>query len=328
MTEKPRRPPKTADRTVRKRSAEPRLTDNLGALDLFVGAADAKSFARIAKLHGITSSAVGKAVARLEERLDVRLFHRSTRSISLTPEGEFFLAHCRRIFREVDAAEDEIQALRGAPRGRLRVSFPLASRASVEVLGAFMREYPAVELDVDFSDRLVDVIGEGFDLVVRGGGPTDSQLVGRVLGDARFRLAAAPDYLARRGTPRRVEDLAAHACLRYRYHGSGRLDSWDFGRPVEVPRTMTANTADALLDMAARGHGLVYLPDYMMAPQLARRDLVAVLDELPTRTTTIRVLWPASRQASPKRRAFVEFLSRHLLVPRRGAGRQRKQLEL
>lgn len=175
--------------------------DGLGSLNAFVQAADARSFTAAGRRLGVSSSAVGKAVARLEQRLGVRLLHRSTRTITLTPEGELFLERCRRIFGEVEAAEQEIAQTQGAPRGKLRVSLPLVGMLMMPTLCAFMRHYPEVELDLDFTDRLVDVIDEGFDAVVRAGEVSDSRLMTRTLGTFRFRLVAAPDYLARRGTP-------------------------------------------------------------------------------------------------------------------------------
>jgi len=141
--------------------------DSLGSLNAFVHAAEARSFTVAGRQLGVSSSAMGKAVARMEERLGVRLLHRSTRSITLTAEGALFLERCRRIFSEIEAAELELSQTRGAPRGTLRVSLPLVGTLMMPTLVAFMRAYPEIILDLDFSDRVVDVIEEGFDAVVR-----------------------------------------------------------------------------------------------------------------------------------------------------------------
>lgn len=295
--------------------------DNLGALDVFVRAADTRSFTRAGKRLGISSSAVGKAIARLEEQLDVRLFHRTTRSVALTTEGTMLLARCRKIFGEVEAAELELAKLRGAPRGRLRVSFPLVSRAYVGVISDFLRAYPGIELDLDFSDRTVDVVEEGFDAVVRGGGKLDSRLASRVIGKTHLRLAASPDYLALRGVPRTVPELREHSCLRYRYHDTGKLDPWDLGEGIVAPETHVANTADSLLGLAEQGLGIVYLPDYMLTQPIGRGALVPILEDVPRRTTTLRILWPSSRHMSPALRAFIDFMAVRLFVP---AGSLRK----
>ena len=140
--------------------------DNFGALGIFIQAAELRSFARTGQQFGISSSAVGKAIARLEDRLGVRLFHRSTRSITLTPEGAMFLERCRRIACEIEAAELELARTKAVPRGKLRVSLPLAGMLFMPTITTFMRSYPEIELDLDFTDRLVDVIDEGFDCLL------------------------------------------------------------------------------------------------------------------------------------------------------------------
>ncbi|MGO1252808.1 MAG: LysR family transcriptional regulator, partial [Alcaligenes aquatilis] len=143
--------------------------DSLNSFVVFVQVAEVRSFVAAGRLLGVSASAVGKSVARLEEKLGVRLFHRSTRSVSLTAEGSLFLERSRRILAEIEAAEQELSQATTMPHGRLRVSLPLVSSLLLPVLGEFMREYPEIELDLDFSDRLVDVIEEGFDAVVRTG---------------------------------------------------------------------------------------------------------------------------------------------------------------
>ncbi len=149
----------------------------------------------------ISPSGVGKAVARLEERLGVRLMHRSTRTIRLTPEGTLFLERCRRIFCEIEAAEQVLSQIQAAPRGKLRVSLPLVGMLMMPTLSAFMRAWPEIELDLDFTDRLVEVIEEGFDAVVRTGDVSDSRLMNRTLGTYRHYIVASPAYLASRDTP-------------------------------------------------------------------------------------------------------------------------------
>jgi len=176
--------------------------DNLGSMKAFVQVAEARSFTIAGRQLGLSSSAIGKAVVRMEERLGVRLFHRSTRSITLTAEGALFLERCRRIFSEIEAAELELSQTQEAPRGTLRVGLPLAGMLMMPTLVAFMRAYPEIVLDLDFSDRVVDVIEEGFDAVMRFAEAGDSRLMSRALGTYRRRLVAAPAYLAAKGVPR------------------------------------------------------------------------------------------------------------------------------
>jgi DNA-binding transcriptional LysR family regulator len=163
----------------------------------------------------------------MEERLGVRLFHRSTRSITLTAEGSLFLERCRRIFSEIEAAELELSQTQEAPRGTLRVSLPLsAGMLMMPPLVGFMRAYPEIALDLDFSDRVVDVIEEGFDAVVRFADVGDSRLMSRSLGTYHRRLVAAPAYLANKGVPLSPDDLKAHACLHHKFPTSGKFERW------------------------------------------------------------------------------------------------------
>lgn len=194
-----------------------RIMDSLNGFVVFVQVAETRSFVAAGRELGVSASAIGKSVARLEEKLGVRLFHRSTRSVTLTAEGTLFLERSRRILAEIDAAELELSQASAAPRGRLRVSLPLVSSLMLPVLGEFMRAYPQIELDLDFTDRMVDVIEEGFDAVVRTGEPADSRLSARRLGSFHMRLVASPDYLARCGVPQTPADLEQHSCLHYRF---------------------------------------------------------------------------------------------------------------
>lgn len=287
--------------------------DRLNGFAVFVQVAETRSFVAAGRLLGVSASAVGKSVARLEERLGVRLFHRSTRSVTLTAEGALFLERSRRILSEIEAAELELSQASAAPRGRLRVSLPLVSPLMLPVLGDFMAEYPEIELDLDFSDRLVDVIEEGFDAVVRTGEPGDSRLTARRLGTFRSLPVAAPGYLARHGTPRVPEDLLHHTCLHYRFPNSGKLEHWALrqaagAEELQVPTSMICNNIETRVCFVLRELGIAYLPDFAIREQLAAGSLVPVLEDYAERTGVFHVLWPASKHASPKVRAFVDYL--------------------
>jgi DNA-binding transcriptional LysR family regulator len=178
------------------------MDNNLTAMSVFVQAADTRSFTKTGNHLGVSSSAIGKTIARLEERLGVRLFHRNTRSITLTPEGALYLESCRRIFAEIEIAEQEFALMKLAPSGRLRVSLPMVGMLLMPVISSFAAAYPQINLDLDFSDKLVNVIEDGFDVVVRTGDALDSRLTARTLGTFSLRLVASPEYLARTGTPK------------------------------------------------------------------------------------------------------------------------------
>ncbi len=292
--------------------------DSLGSLNAFVRAAETRSFTVAGRQLGVSSSAIGKSVARMEERLGVRLFHRSTRSITLTAEGALFLDRCRRIFSEIEAAELELSQTHEAPRGTLRVGLPLVGMLMIPTLAAFMRTYPEIMLDLDFSDRIVDVIEEGFDAVVRFADAGDTRLMSRALGTYRRRLVAAPAYLAAKGVPKTPDDLKAHACLHHRFPTSRRFEQWPLppeqaGVEIELPKTAVASTLEPLIYMAEQGLGIAYLPDFAIGRQLREGLLVTLLDDYADRSGPLRVLWPSSRHLAPKLRAFVDFLAANLI---------------
>ncbi|AJC21410.1 LysR family transcriptional regulator [Pandoraea pulmonicola] len=291
--------------------------ENLGSLDAFVRVSTSRSFTEAGRQLGISASAVSKAIARLEARLGVRLFHRSTRTVTLTPEGTMFLERCRRILGEVESAEAELMQTREAPRGRLHISLPSVGTIFMPKLGDFKRRYPDIELDIDYSDRLVDVIEEGFDAVIRTGPPSDSRLIARRLGACRKVVVGAPSYFAAAGTPRKPEDLAHHACLIYRYPSTGKLDVWPLGASGETPAielaaSMVTNTLDPQVCFAEQGLGIACVPEIAIRSQLLQGSLVTVLDDYTTQEMVFHVLWPSSRHLSPKIRVFVDFIVEHL----------------
>ncbi|WP_274425567.1 LysR family transcriptional regulator [Chelativorans sp. YIM 93263] len=291
--------------------------DSLGSLSAFVHAAELRSFTAAANHLGVSPSAIGKAVARLEERMQVRLLHRSTRTITLTSEGVLFLERCRRILAEVEAAELELSQTLAAPRGKLKVSMPIVSMLTMPVILQFTDLYPDIELDLDFSDRLVDVIEEGFDAVVRAGHVADSRLISRMLGQFSLVLVAAPEYLERAGTPMVPSDLMRHACLHHRYATSGKLEPWPLYEGetevrLELPTTAVVNTIEPLIMMAERGMGIACLPDFAIIDRLASGRLVTVLSDFVRHTGPFRLMWPTSRHLAPKLRVFIDFMAANL----------------
>ncbi|BCP52992.1 LysR family transcriptional regulator [Kaistia sp. 32K] len=294
--------------------------DSLGALSAFVQAADARGFTEAGRKLGVSPSAVSKAVGRLEERLGVRLFHRSTRTITLTAEGSCFLERCRRILCEMEAAETELTQTQTEPQGKLRVSMPSMGILFMPKFAAFKRHFPRIEMELDFSDRLVDVIDEGFDAVIRTGEPADSRLMVRRIGSYRKVLVGSPAYFEQTGFPKQPEDLAGHAGLLYRYATTGKLDRWPLrrdGELVDVPiqNSVVMNTLEPQISLAEQGLGLACIPDLAVRRQLRAGTLVSVLDDFLPDTTLLNVLWPSSRNLSPKLRVFVDFAVEDMLDP-------------
>ncbi|MBU5410964.1 LysR family transcriptional regulator [Serratia ureilytica] len=290
--------------------------ESLGSLDVFVRVSESRSFTAAGQQLGISASAVSKTIARLEERLSVRLFHRSTRTVNLTPEGALFLERCRRILSEVKEAEAELLQTRGTPQGKLRISLPSLGTLFMPKLGDFKRRYPEIELDIDYSDRLVDVIEEGFDAVIRSGTPSDSRLVARRLGTCRKVFVGAPGYFSKVGMPRKPEDLTSHARLHYRFPSTGKLDVWPLGDKTEMiperPASMVTNTVDPQVCFAEQGLGIAYLPEIAVRRQLEQGSLVTVLDDYNRENMVFHVLWPSGRHLSVKIRLFVDFVTSHL----------------
>lgn len=282
--------------------------DSLSGLQAFAAAAEARSFRVAGQALGISSSAVGKAIARLEEQLSIQLFHRTTRTISLTETGGLYLARVKNVLEGLEEAESEIAHASADPRGRLRLSLPLTGAVLTRPLADFAAMHPQIELDLDFSDRLVDVIEEGFDAVIRTGEPADSRLKHRRLGSFKWQLVATPDYLERSGTPKTASDLSGHACLRQRL-STGRLAPWPLAGAAEaaIPATLTASIIDPLLDLARAGAGIGAFPDFMVKPYIEDSSLDVVLDELLDRSGTLNILWASGRFQTPKTRAFIDF---------------------
>ena len=287
--------------------------DNLNGIVAFVSTAEALSFVAAGRKLGISASAVGKTIAKLEQALGVRLFHRTTRKVTLTDEGRHFYDRCRQILEDLRDAQAVLSEAAQTPRGKLRVSLPaIGYRFLFPVLPEFTRRYPDVELDLDFNDRLVDVVEGGFDAVIRSGALTDSSLMSRRLGAFCFVLCASPRYLAQAGVPRTLRDLEAHACVRYRFPTTGKLQPWgllaDGSEPANLRTAMTFNNMEALREAVIADFGIGYMPDFLVRDTLATGMLTTVLDELRIAPGQFSILWPSSRQLSPKLRVFVDFM--------------------
>lgn len=292
--------------------------ESLNGILAFVKTAESLSFVSAARAMGISASAVGKNVARLESSLKVRLFQRSTRKVSLTAEGQLFYEHCRRILDDLQDAEAMLSHAIQAPRGRLRVSLPtIGYRFLLPLMPAFRKAYPEIELEMDFNDHLVDLIDDGFDVVIRSGGLADSKLMSRKLGPFRFVLCAAPTYLARKGRPQTLADLERHDCLRYRFVTTGKIMDWSLGADPEItqlrlPTVLTLNNMEAMLMAAVDGHGIAYMPDFLVRESVRTGALESLLDAHTSDQGQFWALWQSSRHLSPKIRVFVDFIAERL----------------
>lgn len=289
--------------------------DSLTSLTSFVRTAETLSFVQAARLLGISASAVGKNVARLEQKLGVRLFNRSTRNVSLTTEGAALLTRCKAILEQLQEAESALASSAAEPAGRLRVSLPAAGyRLLLPALPAFTRRYPQIELDLDFSDRLVNIIDEGFDVAIRSGELADSRLTAKKLGHFRFLLCASPVYLNNSGVPASADDLAEHRCIFFRLPATGLLQTWELQglRPGAEPRAasvLTVNNIEAAIGLSLSGMGISYLPDFIVRDALAEGQLKEVMQGCCTQQGHFSAVWPSGRYLSARVRCFIDFIA-------------------
>jgi len=288
--------------------------ESLTGMIAFVRTAEHQSFVAAGRALGISASAVGKSVAKLEQDLGVRLLHRTTRRVALTEEGALFYERCRRILDDLREAEAMISTAADAPRGRLRVGLPtIGYRFLLPLIPEFRRRYPGIEIDIDFNDRIANLVDEGLDVVIRSGALSDSSLMSRRLAPFRFVLCASPNYLRARGAPQYPQDLKDHDCLRFRFPGSGRLQAWDLvdgedSAPTGAPSPLTCNNMEAILSAAIADMGIAYMPNFLARGALEDGSLQSVLDEFLPEPGYFSILWPSSRHLSPRVRVFVDFV--------------------
>lgn len=295
----------------------------LSGVLIFVTAARAGSFTVAADRLGITKSAVGKSVAKLEERLGCKLFHRTTRSSGLTVDGEAYFASCSAAVDEILAAEASLTSHQQSPSGRLRVDLPAAYGRSVvlPVLLEILDANPDLKLTVTFTDAVIDLIEEGIDLSIRFGALKDSSgLVARPLTVQKQIICAAPKYLAKHGCPESVEDLQNHSCIvNYR---RGQRMSWSVldanGELTRItpPGTHEVGDGDAIVSMTVAGQGICQMPNSLVRDHLEAGRLVQVLEKYNPGDVAIHAVWPQTRHLLPKVRRVVDEL---VLRAERGA---------
>ncbi|TDU32479.1 LysR family transcriptional regulator [Panacagrimonas perspica] len=274
------------------------------------------SFAAAARDLGTVPSALAKAVRRLERGLGVALFHRTTRQVRLTPDGERLFRRCERILGEIEALQAEASGAREALVGTLRIDAPVAYGQQVILprLAQLQRTHPALGLDLRLNDAQIDLLRDGVDLAVRIGELKDSTLVARRIDWQGLVLCAAPAYLAERGTPRRLRDLDAHIAVAFRMPGSGRDRAWQFRQrggivTVAPPARTHVNETGGLLEAARLGLGLCQMPDYVAAASLARGELVELMAGLRPPPLPISLVYPGGRLIPARVRAAIEVLA-------------------
>lgn len=289
--------------------------DRFAALTVFTRVVECGSFAAAADRLAMSNSAVSRHVADLEAHLGSRLLNRTTRRLSLTESGRIFHERCVQLLADLTEAEEEVNAATAVPRGTLRLtaSITFGVRHLAPAIAEFGARHPEVSFDVELSDRTVDIVEEGMDLAIRIGGIGSQALIARPLATTQLVLCAAPGYLARRGTPREPEDLAAHSCLTYEYLAAGAV--WQFRgrdggeRAVRIAGSAHANNGGLLCALAVAGMGVLLEPDFIVAAEIRAGTLVPLLPEFRPPTSTIYAAYPSRRHLSAKVRLFVDALA-------------------
>lgn len=288
----------------------------LGSIELFCKAAELGNFTAAAEALGVTPAAVSRSVGRLEDRLGLRLFVRTTRRVALTDDGRVYFEQCREALAQIELAERAITEHQVVPSGVLRISVPTAygHYRVLPCLPKFAALYPSIKIDMHVSNRIIDFVEEGYDLAIRMGEQQDSRLIVRKLEDATLGVFASPDYLTRRGTPKTLDELRQHDCVQFILPSTGRPMSWifrDHGTDVDFAFESRVRVQQDLLGCvtyARAGGGCFQIYHHVTQEDVARGELVEMLQAYRGRTRPFSIVYPQNRHLSAKVRAFVDFI--------------------
>lgn len=291
--------------------------DRLKSMQIFARVVEMHSFTRAADSLSLPSSRVTRAVKDLEAFLGVRLMQRTTRHLSLTPDGTLYYDHCRRLLADIEAVESGFPGSAGQARGRLRVdmTLSLARLVILPLIKDFQARFPDIELTLTMSDRTVELVQEGIDCVIRAGTPEDSPtLVARRIGAFDWVTCASPDYLALHGTPTSLEDLAQHQAVGYLSSRTARSLDWHFvvndeDRFIRMRERLIVNDTDAYVTCGLEGLGIIRAGSYMVLQHLISGRLVPVLGNYCAPAAPLSVIYPRNRHLSPTVRAFVDWVA-------------------
>jgi DNA-binding transcriptional LysR family regulator len=293
---------------------------DLNDIVVFTKVVETKSFTGAADALGLPKSTVSRKLAQLEERLGVRLVQRTTRKLALTDIGEAYYARCARIVADVASAEQLVTDMQATPRGRLRVTATVdfSTRYLGAIVAAFLAEYRDINVELDATDRVVDLIEDGYDIAIRFGALPESSLVARRLCSLFLVLCASPGYLAQRGTPTTAEELDDHDHVLFTPLSRNQTwtvwsgdASYEFGRPARF----ASNNFGAVRDVALAGGGITAISDFMVAGEIAAGTLVRVMPEWSTRATEVHAVYPARQNLPPRLALFLDHLAKALNPP-------------
>lgn len=293
--------------------------ESLTGLIAFARAGSLGSYTAAARALSVSPSAVSKSIQRLERHFGIALFTRTTRSLTLTPEGRDLHERVLRLLQDAEEIEQIAKRTRAEPAGTVRVSasLPVGLHMLVPLLAQFRQLQPAVKIDLRLSDTFVDFIEEGIDIAIRIGDLPDSGLLSRRLSPYRLCCYASPDYLSKHEAPRHPDELADHETVNFRYKSTGQLFHWPFNigeREVEIlpPSAMVMDASEAVLTTIASGAGIGMVSSFMATTCVEQGTLLPVLTDFAVERHNLTVLWPESRRANPAVRAFLDLLFRSL----------------
>ena len=295
--------------------------DKARVVALFIGVVRAGSFSQAAADAGLTPQAVSKAVRQLESHLGVRLFHRTTRSLTTTDEGQRLFELANPGLRLLDEALEQVQTSRDEMAGLVRIAAPssIGGRLLVPLIDTFQQQHPSTHFDLLLDDHFTDLVEARIDVGFRAGQPPERNLVARKLADIALHICAAPAYLARHGAPATIDELLAHRCTGFRQPNSGRLLPWEFhvdGATVyrDVPAVVSFNNVEAEVDAVVRGIGIGQLGQYMVDDALASGALVALLPEFVTSNNAIYMYYQQRTQMPVRVRRFIDHVTASMLT--------------
>lgn len=289
----------------------------LDGISEFVFVAEYESFTRAAKELGISIAQVSRQVSALERRLNIKLFYRTTRKISLTEEGKVFYEHCRAILDRLQSAQQAVSDLQSKPQGKIKLTAPVTygEQQLLPLINDFMLQYPEIEVQAFLTNQKVDLVEGSYDLAIRIGRLSDSTLMAKKLSYRTNYVCAAPSYINKFGAPKSLNDLNQHNCL------LGSLDFWHFkegskDRNTRVSGTVQYNSGYGLVDAALKGIGIVQLPDYYVQKYLDSGELVSLLDDYREPEEGIWAVYPQNKHLSPKIKVLLQYLQQQLsLLP-------------
>jgi DNA-binding transcriptional LysR family regulator len=286
--------------------------DGFGAIPVFVAVVEQGGFSPAARVLGISKSAVSKRINLLEQNLGVKLLHRTTRKLSLTEAGEHFFEHATIANNAARDAQDAVAQLQGEPQGRLRINTPMSfGRLHISpMIPLFLKRYPKITIDMVMDDKVVDLVGGGFDIAIRSGKLPDSNLIARKLAPLKSVLCAAPSYIKIHGHPATLKDLKQHNCLLFSY--SRDLKEWSFTRngvseSVEIRGNYQVNNSEALRDAILQGLGIGRLPTFVAGPDIKSGKLIPLFESYEMPQQSIYAVFLERQYMPAKVRAFLDF---------------------